>query len=145
MVAIAEIYSFIQTELEVPETLLNNDTDLFQTFDISADASEDFIDKFATKFKVDLDDYCWYFHHGEAGLNLGGFIVAPPYKRVERIAITPDVLLKSATKRRWKVKYPEHQIPKKRWDMVINKAILFLVFFYFLNRFMPLLIQQVMG
>lgn len=145
MVAIVEIYRFINAELEVPEALLNGDTDLFATFDISADNCEDFIESFATKFKVDLQDYCWYFHHGEAGLNLGGFIFDPPYKRVKRIAITPDILLKSATKRRWKVNYPEHEIPKKRWDMIINKAILFLVFFYFLNRFMPLLINQVMG
>lgn len=145
MVAIAEIYRFINTELEVPEALLNSDTDLFVTFDISADTCEDFIQAFASKFKVDLADYCWYFHHGEAGLNIGGFLVAPPYKRVERIAITPEILRSSATKRRWKIKYPEHQLPKKRWDMIINKAILFLVFFYFLNRFVPLLISQVMG
>ena len=145
MVAIAEIYRFINAELDVPEALLSSDTDLFATFDITADVCEDFIEKFSQKFKVDLTDYCWYFHHGEAGLNLGGLIIAPPYKRVERIAITPEILLKSATKRRWKVNYPDHQVPKKRWDMVINKAILFLIFFYFLNRFMPLLISQVMG
>ncbi|AFY36811.1 hypothetical protein Lepto7376_0373 [[Leptolyngbya] sp. PCC 7376] len=145
MVAIAEIYRFIEAELEVPEALLNTDIDLFQTFDIQADACEDFIENFAAKFKVDLDDYLWYFHHGEAGLNIGGFIIAPPYKRVERLAITPDILRQAATKRRWKVKYPEHQLPKKRWDMVINKAILFLVFFYLLNRFAPLLINQFLG
>lgn len=145
MVAIAEIYRFINTELDVPEALLNGDTDLFATFDIAADICEDFIETFGQKFKVDLTDYRWYFHHGEAGLNLGGFIIAPPYKRVERIAITPELLLRSATKRRWKVNYPDHQIPQKRWDMLINKIILFLVFFYFLNRFMPLLISQVMG
>ena len=142
MVAIAEIYRFIQEELEVPEALLNTNVDLFETFDIQADACADFMEKFAEKFKVDLSDYLWYFHHGEAGLNIGGIIVAPPYKRVERLAITPDILRQAANKRRWKLQYPEHKIPKKRWDMVINKAILFFVFFYLLNRFAPLLINQ---
>ncbi|OKH18113.1 DUF1493 family protein [[Limnothrix rosea] IAM M-220] len=145
MVAIAEVYRFIQTELEVSETLLNPDTDLFQTFDLQADACNDFMKSFGEEFKVDLDNYLWYFHHGEAGLNIGGFIFAPPYRRVERLAITPEILQKAATKKRWKLQYPDHDIPKKRWDMVINKAILFFVFFYSLNRFAPLLIDRFLG
>lgn len=142
MVAIADIYTFINQELGVSENLLNEDTDIFEAFDLKADACADFIENFATKFKVNLDGYLWYFHHGEAGLNIGGFFIKPPYERVERIAITPAILSKAATKKRWKLQYPDHTIPKKRWDMVINKGILFLVFFYILNRFVPMLLEQ---
>lgn len=142
MVAIADINQFIHQQLDIPETLLNPDTDIFATFEIKADTCADFIAAFAEKFKVDLDSYLWYFHHGEAGLNLGGYLIKPPYQRVTRIPITPEILLKAATKKRWKLQYPDHDIPKKRWDMVINKAILFLVFFYLLNRFVPLLLTS---
>ena len=142
MVAIADIYRFIQTELEVSETLLNLDTDLFEVLDLRADACADFMAKFAEKFNVELDNYLWYFHHGEAGLNLGGYLFAPPYQRVERLAITPTMLREAATKKRWLLSYPDHEIPKRRWDMVINKMILFFVFFYVLNRFTPLLAER---
>lgn len=142
MVAIADIYQFIQTELAVPEALLAEDSDLFELFDIRNDDAAAFIEQFGDRFKVDLDSYLWYFHHGEGGLNIGGFFIKPPYQRVERIPITPALLLKAATKKRWKLKYPDHQPLKKRWDMVINKAILSLIFFYFLNRFAPLLIHR---
>ncbi|AMA09453.1 DUF1493 family protein [Picosynechococcus sp. PCC 73109] len=143
MPTLDDIYQFIQTELPKTEgDRLNATTDLFGTFDILADDCATFMEKFAQKFKVDLDGYLWYFHHGEAGLNLGGFLIKPPYERVERIPITPEILLKAATKRRWKFSYPDHTLPKKRWDMVVNKIILFLVFFYILNRFAPLLIEK---
>ncbi|ACA99756.1 MULTISPECIES: DUF1493 family protein [Cyanophyceae] len=140
---LTDIYRFIQQEIpSATGDRLNATTDLFGTFDIQADDCATFIEKFAQKFKVDLDGYLWYFHHGEAGLNLGGFLIKPPYERVERIPITPEILLKAATKRRWKLSYPDHTLPKKRWDMVVNKIILFLVFFYILNRFAPLLIEK---
>lgn len=142
MVAIADIYEFVSLQLEVPVDLLEKDTDLCEVFDVKADACADLVENFAAKFKVDLDSYLWYFHHGEAGLNIGRFWVKPPYERVQRIPLTPRVFLKAATKKRWKVQYPEHTIPKKRWDMIINKGILFFVFFYILNRFVPVLIDK---
>jgi hypothetical protein len=143
MVAIADIYQFIQTELSVPESLLAEDSDIFQLFGIENDDAADFIQHFGDRFKIDLSSYLWYFHHGEAGLNIGGFFIKPPYKQVTRIPITPAILLKAATKKRWKLQYPDHQFPKKRWDMVINKAILCLVLFYLLNRFAPILIERI--
>ena len=143
MPTLDDIYQFIQAEIPKAEgDRLGATTDIFGTFDIQADDCATFMEKFAQKFKVDLDGYLWYFHHGEAGLNLGGFLIKPPYERVERIPITPEILLKAATKRRWKLTYPDHTLPKKRWDMVVNKIILFLVFFYILNRFAPLLIEK---
>ncbi|WP_024546781.1 DUF1493 family protein [Picosynechococcus sp. NKBG15041c] len=140
---ITDIYRFIQQEIpDATGDRLTEDTDIFSTFDIQGDDCATFIEKFAQAFKVDLDGYLWYFHHGESGLNIGGFFVKPPYKRVDSLPITPAILLKAASKRRWKLTYPDHTLPKKRWDMIINKIILFLVFFYLLNRFAPLLFEK---
>ncbi|MGB2924755.1 MAG: DUF1493 family protein [Limnothrix sp.] len=142
MVAIADIYTFISDKLLVPTELLEKDTDLYEVFDIKADACAEFVEKFAKEFKVDLESYLWYFHHGESGLNIGRFWVKPPYERVSRIPVTPQILRKAATKKRWPVQYPEHTVPKRRWDMIINRGILFFVFFYILQRFGPILIDK---
>ena len=142
MVAIADIYRFIRLELDNPNAALKPDTDIFTSFDLSADVCADLMEHFADNFKVDISDYLWYFHHGEAGLNVGGLVFSPPYNRVERIPITPAILRESAKEKCWKLTYPEHSIPKKRLDMWINKVILFLIFGYFLNRFATPLLER---
>ncbi len=142
MVAIADIYQFIQAELEIPAKELSETTDLYGTFKINGDRCENFIQAFAQKFKVDLTDYLWYFHHGEGGLNIGKWFFKPPYERVDRIPITPALLLRSATKKRWKINYPDHNVVLKRWDMLINKGIVFFVFFYAFSRLLPLLAEK---
>lgn len=81
------------------------------------------MDAFATQFGVDDDDYRWYFHGDEDGMNFGGMFFRPPYLRVERMPITPDILIEAIDSKRWPLRYPPHQIPAVRWDIRINQLL----------------------
>ena len=56
------------------------------------------------------------------------------YDRVKRIPITPEILTKFANTKVWEIDYPEHQIPKFRYDVLIDQIIfggLALIILYF--------------
>jgi hypothetical protein len=89
-------------------TSLSDDADIFDRFGIDGDDAFEFIDRFATKFEIDTTNYRWYFHHGEeAFLNFGAWLFKPPYRRVDRIPITPQVLTEPLRAKRWPLKYPK--------------------------------------
>jgi hypothetical protein len=72
---------------------LSDDADIFHNLGIDGDDAFEFIERFAAKFDIEITNYHWYFHHGEEGfLNIGGLFFRPPYRRVGRIPITPQVL-----------------------------------------------------
>lgn len=89
--------------------------------------SEDFhemIEKYSQKYNVDMSGYVWYFHTNEEGSNsIGGLFFKPPYKRVKRIPVTPQMLADFVVTKKWKVDYPPHEIPNHRTDLTINKII----------------------
>src|SRR5262245_34784216 len=65
--------------------LLSDDADIFDSFGIEGDDASEFIERFATQFKIDTSNYRWYFHHGEEGfVNVGAWLFKPPYRRVDR-------------------------------------------------------------
>jgi hypothetical protein len=108
---------------------ISGDTDLF----LNIDDLGKMLNAYASKYKVDMKSYLWYFHENKEGdYSVGGIFFKPPHKRVERIAVTPDLLLESANKNIWMVSYPPHQLPKYRYDLIINKIFIALVFLYFL-------------
>jgi hypothetical protein len=76
------------------------------------------------KFEIDTTNYRWYFHHGEeAFLNFGAWLFKPPYRRVDRIPITPQVLAEALRTKRWPLKYPEHKLASVRWDIRFTQAV----------------------
>lgn len=80
---------------------------------------------FAEHFKVDMSSYRWYFHHAEEGIaGLGALFFPPPNQRVRHIPVTINLLLESANAGRWALTYPAHQLPARRYDLVINLFVL---------------------
>ena len=109
----------------------NPNDDLFFDLRISGDDFHELMEEFATTFKVDMSNYLWYFHTNEEGQNIGGVFFKPPYNRVNHIPVTPAMLLDFANAGHWQIQYPEHQLPKYRWDMVISYVV-FAIFLGFL-------------
>ena len=102
----------------------SGDTDLFDRFGIEGDDASAFMDGFGDRFGIDGENYRWYFHHREEGTNFGGLFFAPPYRRVQRIPITPDILIEAVETKKWPLKYPTHQVPTVRWDIRMNQLLL---------------------
>lgn len=100
------------------------DTDLFDRFGIIGDEATEFMGAFADRFDVVCEDYRWYFHHEEEGWNFGALFFAPPNRRVKRIPITPNILVRAIEAGEWPVQYPPHALPAARWDIRINQALL---------------------
>ena len=98
-----------------------DDVDLFDAFGIDGDDGSDFTEAFFARFEVDATDYRWYFHHGEEGSNPGALFYRPIYRRFGHIPITVATLTEAVRTRRWPIVYPEHVVPGRRWDIVINQ------------------------
>ena len=119
-----EIIDFIKEDTGLDN--ITSDTDIFKNGSVGDDFHE-LIEKFAKTYSVEMTNYLWYFHSDEEGLNTGGLFFDPPYKRVERIPVTPSLLTEFANKGKWDIEYPKHEIPRRRYDLIINKILLVLV------------------
>jgi hypothetical protein len=120
-----QILSLIEDHTGVDNSELTPATDIFRDLGCVGDDFHELIEKYAEQFNVDMSEYLWYFHADEEGSNfIGGAFFNPPYLRVERIPITPALLLKFALLGKWKINYPEYKLPKKRWDLVINQIVI---------------------
>ena len=100
-----------------------DNADLFDALAIWGDDASDFIERFVARFGVEAEDYRWYFHHDEEGWSLGALFFKPPHQRFGRIPITVAILTEAARTRRWPIDYPEHVLPQRRWDMLINQVL----------------------
>jgi hypothetical protein len=106
------------------------ETELERDLGVLADDFHELMRKFAERFGTDMSGYRWYFHTGEEGPSPGGLFFAPPYRRVEQIPVTLQMLVDSARAGKWLVEYPPHALPRMRWDILINQLLVggFLVF-----------------
>ena len=102
---------------------INDESDIFLDLGINGDDFHELIEKFSLKFKVDMKSYLWYFHTNEEGQNLGGSLFKAPNERVERIPVTPKMLYEFAKSSKWDINYPEHTLPKRRYDLYFNTTI----------------------
>jgi hypothetical protein len=105
-----------------------DEADLFGRLAIDGDDGFGFMNWFDETFDIDMSAYRWYFHHGEEGYNIGGLFFAPPYRRVPRIPVTLKTLIEAAETKRWPIVYPEHELPKVRWDIRFNQLFAALAF-----------------
>jgi hypothetical protein len=112
-----EIIEFLKDFTGLDE--INPDSDIFN-LGIVGDDFHEMIGKYAEEYEVDMSEYLWYFHADEEGQNFGALFFKPPYSRVERIPITPRLLSDFAKTKKWTIKYPEHKLPNKRFDIIIN-------------------------
>jgi hypothetical protein len=102
---------------------IDPDSDIFKDIGITGDDFHEMIEKFGKKFSVNMNSYLGYFHADEEGLNIGGLFFAPPHKRVTRIPITPKILTEFAKIGKWGINYPNHKLPRKRIDLIINNIL----------------------
>ncbi len=102
---------------------VESNSDIYSEIRMGGDDFNEMIEKYATKYSVDMTNYLWYFHSDEEGQNFGGLFFKPPYCRVNRIPVTPSMLADFANKSKWDIQYPEHKLSKKRYDLIINQII----------------------
>lgn len=122
MVSINEITNFLEDYTGVHD--IKSDIDLNKEAGIYGDDWHEMIENYSKEFNVNVDGYLWYFHTREEGSNsIGGAFFRPPYERVKRIPITPLMLTDFANKGSWEIEYPEHKLPKYRYDLMINTVI----------------------
>ena len=123
MITIEEIVDFTKDFLK--EDNIFPDTDIF-SLGIYGDDMDEFLGSYHKKYNVNFDNYLWYFHNEEEisnNFSIGKIFFKPPYHSVERIPITPEILTKFANTKVWEIDYPEHQLPKYRYDVLIDQII----------------------
>jgi hypothetical protein len=118
-----EIIEFVKKNTGLKN--ITSDTDIFD-IGVVGDDFHELIEEFAKTYSVNMTNYLWYFHADEEGGrgSIGGLFFDPPYKKVNRISVTPLLLTEFANKGKWEIEYPKHQIPKRRYDLLINTIIL---------------------
>ncbi|MGY5451058.1 DUF1493 family protein [Agarivorans sp. MS3-6] len=121
---IEEIYTFLVEEEAIKRSSLHPDSDLVKDLGIEGDDLSETIELFAEKFGVEMSEYRWYFHHREEGWNFGALFFKPPYAQVDRINVTPNILLAAASTKIWPISYPAHQMGEGRPDLMCNNIII---------------------
>jgi hypothetical protein len=123
-----EIYRLICEQSGVGIGRLAPGVDLLKELGIDGDDFSELMERYAQQFSVDMSMYRWYFHHGEeGGPSLGRFLFGTPDRRVERIPVTPALLMLGAERRQWPVSYPVHKQTPIRWDIATDRTLLCLV------------------
>ena len=122
-----QIASFVREQTGASAPLAAT-TDLHADLGVDGDDMCELISEYSRRFAVNIAGYRWYFHCGEEGLPLLGWLFfPPPYRRVERIPITPAMLHQYAIEHRWSLDYPPHTLPKRRYDVWVDLALFALV------------------
>jgi hypothetical protein len=105
------------------------DSDIERDLGWTGDDFSELMEKYCQKYKVDMSSYLWYFHHDEEGSlhSIGGVFFKSPRQLVTHIPVTPKILFDFFQKGKWDLEYPEHSIPKKRYDILINQIVLFIL------------------
>ena len=117
-----EIIDFVRSETGHREDMTDNTT-LQDDIGIWGDDVSELLENYAKRFSVDMSSFLWYFHTREEGTSPGSLFFKPPNERVEQIPITVAMLRDFANTGTWSVVYPDHYIPKRRTDLLINLII----------------------
>ena len=127
--SITDIQQFISTQLVCDLALVTADADIVYDLDCVDFALDEFIAAYRSKFGVNMDNYLWYFHtnvvSGDTSA-LGKMLFKPAPNAVKHIPITAKILWESACLGKWVIWYPEHTVPRRRFDAYIYGAILFI-------------------
>lgn len=118
------IHRLITKSGGIPAAKIFSNSDLNEELGIEGDDFFELMEQFEKEFEVNMEGYRWYFHHCEEGWNFGGLFIKPPCECVERIPVTPTLLLQAATTKEWSIVYPEYNFPERRYDILINQIVL---------------------
>ena len=135
MAEVSEIIVFLKKQTGADE--VSEKSDIANDLGIDGDDYDHFIQEFSKKYSVDISSCLWYFHFSEEGSwnNIGGTFFQSPDKRVQHIAVTPLMLSEFTKKGKWDISYPEHTLPKRRYDIIINQSLVVGFILYLLFRF----------
>jgi hypothetical protein len=134
-----EIIDFIEKEFW--KSNLNSNSDIFSEVGIDGDDCDELLSKYAEKYSVDMSNFLWYFHYQEEGnlfFNIGNLFFKTPKQRVNEIPITPKMLTEFANSGKWEINYPEHKLPKYRYDVIINQTIFLLLLAFVIYKYVIL-------
>lgn len=139
MITTVEIIKFLE-ELSGYDDIQPH-TDIYKDVGMVGDDFHEMIETFAKHYSVDMSNYLWYFHADEEGISsIGSLFFKPPYNRVKRIPITPQMLTDFANSSKWEISYPPHSIPAKRYDLLINTivfiGVLMLLLFSIIKKYL---------
>jgi hypothetical protein len=112
------VIDFVRQQTGRPD-ILDGD-DIFADLNCTGKKMTQLVEAFSKRFNVDTTAYRWYFHTNEEDHSIGGMFFKPPYERVQRIPITPEMLWHMANAGQWNIDYPDHEIPSSRVDYLIN-------------------------
>ena len=139
---IADIQEFISTQLGCDLGLVTTDADIVYDLGCVDFALDEFIAAYRSKFGVNMEDYRWYFHtnvvSGDTSA-LGKMLFKPAPNAVKHIPITAKILWESAINGKWNIWYPEHTVPRRRFDAYIQASIIFIFIVAILYTCMTLL------
>lgn len=134
MAEISDILNFLEVQTGSEDVSENSDI----TNDLGVDGDDFFelIAEFGKKYQVDISSCIWYFHCAEEGSwnSIGGAFFKPPNHRVQHIPITPLMLLEFVKEGKWNLQYPDHKIPKRRYDIIVNQLIVLLFIIFILYK-----------
>jgi hypothetical protein len=120
---IAEILHFVAKEAGTKIEKVHSNTDISNELGIVGDDYHELIEAFSNKYHVNMEEYLWYFHSEDEGVNIWSFIFKPPWAKVKRIPVTPQMLFNFAIKGKWLVIYPEHKVPTNRNDIKYSNIL----------------------
>jgi len=118
-----EILNFVAIESGSKIEKIHPNTDLSDELGIVGDDFHELIETYANKYHVNMEQYLWYFHTEDEGVNIWAFIFKPPWAKVKRVPVTPQILYDSATKGQWQIIYHEHEIPTNRNDITYSNVL----------------------
>jgi acyl carrier protein len=125
MYTLDDITEFVAKQTGVKPTNIAPESCLVEDLGVEGDDFFELAHAFAEHFNVDMSSYRWYFHHAEEGIaGLGALFFPPPNKRVGHIPVRITLLLDAANTGRWTLEYPPHQLPARRYDLIINSFVL---------------------
>jgi len=120
---ITEIIHFVAIESGAKIDIIHANTDIVDELGFVGDDFHELMTSYSNKYQVNMDEYLWYFHSEDEGLNIWSFIFKSPSAKVNRIPVTPEMLLNFAVKSKWQVVYPEHKVPTNRNDITCSNAL----------------------
>lgn len=129
-----EIDNFIKEKTGINRLMPSDD--LLNDKGVCGDDFHELIDDYAKNFNVDMTGYRWFFHADEEGWNIIGGFFFKPHKMVTHIAVTPALLRYMANKGHWDMEYPPHNLPKQRWDIIINQVLFIIVLAWAIYSFL---------
>lgn len=123
MAEVSEIIEFLKHKTGTD--IVSENSDIANDLGVDGDDYDELLQDFSEKYNVDISSCLWYFHWSEEGSwnSIGGSIFKSPDKRVEHIPVTPLMLSQFTKTGKWDIQYPEHKLPKRRYDIIINQIL----------------------